>query len=199
MKTILLFLSLLFITNPKSYSQGCLTADIMFVVDWSGSEQGNETKIIDAITMFVDNLNISENQVRAGAIIFSDNPVGIVDITGDKEQLDMSLEWLSMTKADGNTVIKESIESAGIELNNKRNVPKIMIIISDGEINDMDNAVHTMDVMKSVISLSVFAVQIGGSTFGRDNLILLTGSPLAVEFSSPTNLVESLKRLNLCN
>ena len=199
MKALFLFLSLLFFFNQKSNSQGCLTADIMFVIDWSGSERGNETKIISSVTMFLDNLNISENQVRAGAIIFSDNPIGVVELTGDKEQLEMGLEWLSYTYADGNTYIKESIESAGTELYNKRNVPKIMIIISDGEISDIDNAVHTMDIMKSVISLSVFAIQIGGSTFGRDNLILLTGSPLTVEFSSPTNLVESLKRLNLCN
>lgn len=201
---ILLLITLLFV--PKNLTaQGCLTADIMILIDWSGSEQGNEERLALASAMFVSELPINDNQLRVGILTFSNNIKNVVELTGDKEKLLKGISILALTEASGGTDIAPAIIYAGHLLNNQRLVPKMIIIISDGEIHDVQNGVMQIEDLKTVIPLIVNAVKVGdGSSHGvdsqvlNDKLIRLIGNTGIIEFSLPTEIVQALKRLNLC-
>jgi uncharacterized protein with von Willebrand factor type A (vWA) domain len=183
--------------------QGCLTVDIMLLIDWSYSENGNEKLLTSAAMLFASGLNINNNQIRMGVMTFADEPVGLVGITGDKEKLKEEILNLSNTKCDGNTYLNNAILNASTQLNNGRKVLKIIIVISDGDVVDIDQASKNVELLKTIMPLQVFAIQIGGYDgsiiSNRSNLILLTGSPLMVEYSNPNGLLEALKKLDLCN
>ena len=199
-KRVLIIIFFLFLyTNIKSYSQGCLTVDMVILIDWSGSEEGNEIKLITAASMFVSNLTISEYQVRVGILTFSDVVTNRVNLTGNKDELLNNIIQLGQTKAEGSTYIEDATSLAMDQLINKRDVPKIMIIISDGDIYDIMSGVKIIQESKKYIPLSVYAVQIGGNEYDKVKLVLLTDNEQNVEYAAPFGLVEALKRLNLCN
>lgn len=194
------FLTLLFLLFASYQAKTqCLNADIMILIDWSGSEQGNETKLVTAAGLFVSEMDISEQQIRAGVMTFSYDPIGIVDLTSNKDYLLNGIGNLLLDNADGGTEIDNALKESGQILNNKRYVRKIIIIISDGDIDDIDEGIETARLLKNTLPLTIFAVQIGGTEKGYNNLIDLTGSKSNVEKTLPSQLLEALKRLSLCN
>lgn len=201
MKKFLITLCLLIATSfAEVKSQGCLTADMIILIDWSGSEMGNEKELATAARLFVSELPIDTLQLRIGAIIFADEPLDMIPLTGNKFRLLQNLDDLKSTDANGGTQITESIELAGDMLVNERKVSKIIVIISDGEIPDIEDAVESLNYMKETIPLSVYAVHIGAETEENiNNLILMTGNSLLVEYTTSHGLVEGLRRLSFCN
>ncbi len=199
-KLIFFILILLFGFIPlKAKSQNCLTADMMVLIDWSGSERYNEIQLATAAYMFASELPISEYQLRIGIMAFSDCVEDVVELTGNKEKLLNGISILSLTEASGGTYINKALDYSCSELNNKRNVPKIIVIISDGEIYDMEQSLSTLQIWKTTLPLSIYAIQIGGDKAGYKNLWSFTESNDKIEFSLPNNLVEALKKLNFCN
>lgn len=207
-KFLIIFFLFLFYNNVKA--QGCLNADVMILIDWSGSENGNEQQLALAATLFVSELPINELELRVGVLAFSNCITNVVNLTGDKEKLLEGIATLALTEASGGTYLKPSILYAGYLLNNQRQVPKIIIIISDGEIYDLEESIVEIEYFKSIIPLSIRAVQVGKGTEGYDqdinnykvnlqNLILLTGNYNYVEFSLPEEIVKTLKKLSFCN
>ncbi len=206
-------ITLLFV--PKNLTaQGCLTADVMILMDWSGSEHGNEQRLALAASMFVSELPIDDNQLRVGILAFSSSIKSVVDLTGNKEKLLNEIAALALTEASGGTYIEPAILYAGHLLNNKRQVPKIIIIISDGEIYDVNNGVIQIEYYKSIMPLFVHAVKVSDYDNYYEwysiedikereyslnkNLMFLVGKNGIVEFSLPTEIVQALKKLNLC-
>lgn len=199
MKKILLLFFILFASSQVK-SQGCLTADMIILIDWSGSEMGNEDELATAARLFASELPIDTLQLRIGAVIFADEPLDMIALTGNKFRLLQNIDDLRTTEANGGTQITESIELAGDMLVNERKVSKIIVIISDGEIPDIEDAVETLNYIKETIPLSVYAVHIGAETEENiNNLILMTGNSLLVEYATSHGLVEGLRRLSFCN
>jgi len=199
-KIIFLLTFFLMLYNSNSKAQNCLIADMMIIVDWSGSEQGHELEVATAAALFVDELPVDEDQLRIGIISFSNGVDDLYKITGDKKILMENLAYLSAIGASGGTLIEDALMVAGKELLNQRNVPKIILIISDGEIHDINDAVPTMYRLKTIMPLSVFAIQIGRDNIKGeiDYLIRLTGTPNNVEIAGPLEILEALKRLSIC-
>jgi uncharacterized protein with von Willebrand factor type A (vWA) domain len=199
MKAISILLFLL-MTSLSAKSQGCLTADIMILIDWSGSERGHETQITRAAALFASSLVISETQVRIGVITFSNYPVGVVNLTGNKDSLLNGIAMLSNTDAGGGTDLMPGLDGASKMLINKRKVAKILIIISDGMVDDLNESLWVKEQTMSKIPLAIYAVQVGDKlSVGMDNLIKLTGSKESIEVETSDGLVGALKRLDLCN
>lgn len=201
MKKILIFLvSLILLTNFHSKAQNCFNADMMILIDWSGSEKGNECALATAASLFVSELPVDENQLRVGVLTFNDYVIDEVPLTGDKNLLLSNIAGIALYGANGGTSIEDALIIAGASLNNERTVPKLIIIISDGEIYDINDAVIQTVALKQYLNLGIFAVQIGGTEDedGLKNLIRLTGSPNSVEQTLPVELLEALKRLNIC-
>ena len=184
--------------------QGCLTADVVLILDWSSSESGNEARLASAASEFISNLDISDVQLRVAVITFSNKTTVVSKLNGDKEDLMSKVSALRLFDAGGGTWITESVQASLVMLNNNRDVPKFVIIISDGIIPDAPVASIYLQEAKSKIPLQVFAVQIADPSAvdvddGFLTLSALTGDSKKVSSSSITGLFESLKKLSLCN
>ena len=200
----LLLIVMFLLMSQVSKSQGCLTADVVLILDWSSSESGNEEKLASAASEFVSVLDISDIQLRVAVITFCNKTTIVSKLNGDKEDLTTRVSALRLYATGGGTWITESIETSLAMLNNTRDVSKFIIIISDGAIPDASVATWYLQSAKSKMQLQVFAVQIADPNAvdiedGFYNLSMLTGDSKKVEVSTITGLVESLKRLSLCN
>lgn len=176
-----------------------MTADILILMDWSGSEAGNEELLAAAALQFIEGLDVSENQVRVGVTAFADGKLGVVRMTGDRALLASGVRNLATFSAMGGTWIVPAVESGKVELNDGRPVQKIVVIISDGDIYDRDVALAELDALRNFLGAVVFAVQVGGDQQGFVNLSLLTRDANRVEHTTADGLVEALKKLNICN
>jgi len=199
MSKLIFFILLLGFIPTKLKSQNCLTVDMMILIDWSGSERSNEEKLATAAYMFASELPISEYELRMGIMTFSECVQDVVELTGSKEKLLNGISALALAEASGGTFINKAINFSCYELNNKRQVPKVIVIVSDGEIYDLEESLATLQMWKTTLPLSIYAVQIGGEKAGYKNLTFFTGSADRIEISLPNNLVESLKKLSFCN
>jgi len=201
MKYIFIFILLLFAKMQTVKAQGCLTADVMILIDWSGSESDNELKLATAAYSFVSELPVSDYQMRVGVMTFSYKILNVIDLTGNKEELLNGITALSLTHAGGGTWINDAMTNSLNILDNKRKVLKIVIVISDGEIWDLKDAEQTIEAFRQKTPINIFAVYIGDSIdgVGMQNLKELTGDEKHVEIALPSSLVEALKKLNLCN
>jgi len=196
----ILIIGFLFLTSLKTEGQSCLSADMMILIDWSGSEVGHEKELTNAALKFISDLPIRNDLLRIGVLTFNDQNIDMVDLTGDKDKLIYGINELSTTSANGNTFISSAIEVASNDLNNGRNVRKIIIIISDGEIYDIPIAKDNLNQAKDIMALSVFAVLVGeGLDINTTNLLLLVDNINNIEMVIPSNLVNGLKKLSICN
>ncbi len=202
MKKTLIFLLVIYLVlcGLHTKAQNCIKADLMILIDWSGSERGHELELATAASLFVSELPVSEDQLRIGLITFSDGIDDIVPLTGDKEILMDDIASTATIEASGLTYMQQALNLAGGYLINQRNVPKIIIIISDGEIYDIEKSSLEMTMIKSMMLVNVFAVQIGkhGKEEQFEKLVLLTGNPHNVEIALPLEILKALKKLNIC-
>jgi uncharacterized protein YegL len=203
--TLLLFF-VFFYFGAKSQ---CLQANMSILLDWSGSEYGNEKEIVKASLNFIESLPISENGVRMSIKTFSFisfydlyNYQNIVDMTYDRDELNSGVLSLLCYPPTGGTVLSGAMNSAIYDFkSNYRGyyIPNIIIIISDGDIYDVQESYDIIKTYKEQSILNVFAIQIGGDKEGFVNLTQLTGSANNVEVSTTDKLIEAFKKLNLCN
>jgi len=188
----------LFTTNITKAQ--CLQANIVLLIDWSGSEAGNEAYLAHSALLFMEKLPIKEHAVQLSIITFSNDGTLVVPITYDKERLTNSILSLVLTRANGGTNIGGATKLALDELTaNERGVRNLIIIISDGEIDDYALAMEYIKTAEKIITLNIFAVQIGGDEEGAYILLQLTGDVKNIVASTSRDLVEALLRLDLCN
>ena len=176
-----------FFTHICVYSQ-CLEADIIILVDFSGSEEGNEKHLTQAVREFTQTL--PSETVQIGIIGFANSYTIWCPLGGD---LNKALNVMAQTKADGGTYITSALDAVYRQLDNERQVPKICILISDGEISDMNYGMAYLKTMKEGLPLVVYAVQIGGTIAGYGLLLILTPN-----VTMSKDLAQALKALDLC-
>jgi len=147
MKTFILFL-LLFHVQPKDY--GCLEMDIVILCDLSGSVEGNEPFILEAVTGLVNKTDVQEDGVRIGVIGFSDYPFTIAALSGDKKELLQVInefEWTSRT----NTYMAQALQVCYIDLfKDRQYAHKMIIIISDGLPGDRELTLSTVKQLNEI-------------------------------------------------
>lgn len=81
-----------------------------------------------------------------------------------------------------------------------RNVLKVIIIVSDGEIDDLNNATAKVKTMYSNIHLVVYGIRIGDKDVdeGVKKLNQLTGNSNFVFVTDESEILETFKKLDLC-
>ena len=197
MKYLFLLISI-FISN-EIRSQ-CLQANIVLLVDWSGSEVGNEPYLANSIQLFIDKLPISEYAVNISIVTFDNNGFMVEEMTYDKDMLSFKTKLLASKMAAGGTYISNAMKMALNELIlNDRGVRNLIIIISDGDIEDYQLGVHSISTAMDKIPLGVFAVQIGGDENGAYKLLQLTGDEDNIVGATSLSIVEALMGLDMCN
>lgn len=134
-----LILVLFFSLYNSIFSQ-CLKADIIFMLDWSGSEEENGGYVTGAAIDFVNSLNLGPSAIKVGIIPFESSPMSdyCVPLTSEKEIVINVLLNLSTTIPSGSTgylssmyLAQEFFENSEIVRGEK--AIRILILISDGE------------------------------------------------------------------
>lgn len=153
MSKILLFIFFLFGNN--SYTQ-CLKADIVLMVDWSGSEVGNTAFIGNAVTDFTRSLNLGPSSIKLGIVPFDSNPIlkWCVSLTSDKQILLSVSEQMWSVRPGGLTDYTGSLRLSDAlfkksALDRGEEVVKILIIVSDGIENEEYSEIISSELKKN--------------------------------------------------
>ncbi len=192
-------LSLVLVLLSLSSRSQCLQASVALTIDYSGSEDGNEPLLVGAAYEFVESLPISESEIRLSIITFNNWPYLWSTMTGSRDTLISALGRLSQFGSYGDTRLYGGLSDASMEFaRDTREVIKILIIISDGEISDMTASIELLQEIKDTWATTVYAIQIGGGIEGYANLKRLAGDDGRVMISTARDLAQALKSLSLC-
>ncbi len=200
-----LVLALLFL--PIQMLSQCLKADIVFALDWSGSEDGNGRYITEAAIDFISSLNLGPSSVKVGIIPFNDFPIKqwCVPLTENKEILIGALSGLGLTSPDGGTEYESSILLAekfyqSSQILRDEEVIKILIIISDGEEIGFEESEVISQILKSN-GCAIWCIGTGTdplSIKAKNHLIEISSGPEFFFEETYFLIKEELMRLDLC-
>jgi len=137
----------------------CLKADIIFILDWSGSEDSNQVYIPSAALAFMNDLNLGLSSVKMGVIPFNEAPVvsHCLRPSFDKALIQDALVSLMGMEPNGGTTFTESfiLADSYFDISEKERgepVMRIVIFISDGDENhifDRELSVIASDILKN--------------------------------------------------
>lgn len=130
---------LLLIFSLPSFSQ-CLKADIVLLIDWSGSEKENSRFISKSISDFTESLTLGPSSMKLGIIPFNSDPIlkWCVNISYDKDIISSVSDQMVNSYPSGATDYQSSFRLADAlfkksSVDRGENVVRIIILISDGE------------------------------------------------------------------
>jgi Mg-chelatase subunit ChlD len=172
-----IIIMLLVHSRGAAQSKGCLKADVIVLVDVSGSIDGYEDQIHLALVGFVDGLDISEEGIRAGIIAFADNATTLCPLTGDHDTFDDTFK--RVRSDNGSTNMKEGV-IAVLDEYSQRGRPdavKVVIVISDGATQFQAETLRLLEslsliqalvcsvLIKNTVSDVEFMKQVGGNCY----------------------------------
>lgn len=197
---LIVYLCIISLIPNITQAQGCLQADVALLIDWSGSEAGNESLLIEAAQAFIDKLSLGEDEVKVTLLTFNAWAHTWCSLTSDRVKLQKGLDKMKETSPIGGTYLHDPLMFVKAEFSkDKRNVTRIIIIVSDGEIFDIDTAIEILTDIRETFPTVVYCIQIGGTQKDLYNLFRLSGSIENVGVSSAKELANDLKSLSLCN
>lgn len=175
--------------------RGCLKADVVVLVDISGSIDGHEDQIHAALVSFIDDLDISEDGIHAAIIAFSDRAITLCKLTGDHDQFD---DTFKQVKSDnGGTNMKAGVEQV-LEEFARRGRPdaiKVAVVISDGATMYKEETLQVVGSM-SLIQALVCSVLIQNG-YSQPEFMKKVGGNCYLE-TDYRQLYKELERLDFC-
>ena len=175
---------------------GCLEkADVMLVLDRSGSVGGDMSTLKNAAKAFVDALSPSADGVHIGMVSFSDSASLDVHLTSDGQSVKNAIDALS---AGGFTNLSGGIGTADAELDNPGDghdradgeSPDFMVIITDGAPNRGGGELGAKSASDSAKAdgIEIFAVGVGitasAANFLKDSIV---SSPALTHYFDAAN------------
>lgn len=194
-------------------SAQCLKADIIFLLDWSGSEDSNRVYIPIAAYDFAKTLNVAPSAVKIGVIPFNRAPIPerCLVPSGDKELIsDLLLSMITMWP-DGGTNISSSMALAHVyfeasEQDRGEPVMRLLFLISDGneEIMAREHTLALAARMKSE-GVLIWCISTPGAFLmpedkEREHLKAISSGAVMGYYVEEyyDNIREELMRLELC-
>lgn len=211
-----IFLAFVLLSSNLTGAQ-CLVADIVFVLDWSGSQEGKERYMVSAVYDFVQDLSFGPTTIKAGIVVFTGECVYdySTPITSDKESFLFMLDELSRVKAVGGTNISSGLylarsylEKSYVERRDKDGglePIQLVVLISDGDEGENNysksKTVATLiklDPLCRIYSLYSRPDYIYGLSGPHDHMYDLSSGSEYFSRADYTGLKEELERMNLC-
>lgn len=203
MRKIILLIFLFFSMGLRSQ---CLKADIIIMMDWSGSESDNGQYITSAANDFIYSLDMGPSSVKVGVIPFDWLPKipWCVPLTWDKSVLSSVVNNLGSTFPSGITGYEESLYLARQFFKKSQEergeeVIKIIILISDGEETEISTN-GAVSLLKSENCL-IWCIGTSSSKVsdeGRSRLLFISSGPEFYSEQTYYTLRDELLRLNIC-
>lgn len=198
MKKLFLSACILFAAFAASFCQSsCLQVDIMLVGDYSGSVDGHQEYVANAMWAFVDRFGLSEASVKIGIITFNSEVTLHTGLTTNKAKLQNIIVGLSTTVPSGTTNLKDALYESVNQLQYGRKVPKLLVIISDGVPDDREETAQLAGEVQKLIGATVCGIYVsapGGEPGWLKNIC----SDGCYSETSYETLAEELKKLDIC-
>ena len=191
----MMFLSIILLFT----THGCLKLDIILVADLSGSVYRYEYFVADAFDAFIDRFELSETGVKVGVIVFNDSPALLTGLTADKIKIRRAINIIRDATGTGSTNMTDTFYAVTNELvlNGRKDVKKVIIIVSDGIPNRRNTTLKTVMQLRIMYDLTVCGVWIGGPDRGQEFMQNIS-SEYCYAASDYKGLVKQLKRLDIC-
>lgn len=183
------------ISTYKLTNRGCLKADVIVLVDISGSIDGYEDQVELALIGFVDGLDISDEGIHAGIIAFSSQGQTLCKLTGNHDEFDDTFK--RVRSDNGNTLMKEGVVAVMDEYSKRgrEDAVKVVIVISDGAAQDQPEALQLLESF-SLINALVCSVLIKNTVSDSDFMKKVGGNCyLETDYG---HLYKELERLDFC-
>jgi len=210
MKNVMLFFCLLKVLATSSFAsessslRGCLEADIIFLLDYSGSVEGYEEFITSALKSFILSTEVSTDGVHVGYIVFSSNLRQIVPLVDDETELISFMSILENMQASGGTSLEPALIQAkeffftNTEKRGKL-VQQIIVCVSDGQFGDMQESITNAKSLHKK-DVKIFCIQTA-SEYPQSGMGIL--KQIATDenyyfYSDYVSLNETIKRLDIC-
>ncbi|XP_033854792.3 collagen alpha-6(VI) chain-like [Acipenser ruthenus] len=166
------------ICNPQKECQRIEVADIMFVVDSSGSiNEDNFKSMKEFIIALVNHSEIGKDKVRIGAIQYSDKPLKVFDLNEHFNKLKLHQAINAMKLIKSTTATAEALNFSKEHLGElyggrkEKGVPQILITITDGVSDDKDSLNETANYIRNA-GIATYAV---GIKDAKENELLTIG------------------------
>lgn len=167
----------------------------MLVADLSGSVQGKEPFIVDALNAFIDRFTLSENDVKIGIVTFNDRAYMMSGLSSDKNYLHDVAN--SITQSGGMTNMTDALFVSANELmeHGRIGTYKLIIMISDGE-NNRGDCVQAADGIKQLNGIGICSIVI--KTSETNTRLMSEISSGCYEEAGYENLLTVLKKMDIC-
>lgn len=202
MRSIILIICVFFFSSfslNEKKDVGCLELDILLIADLSGSVDGHELFIRDALKAFVERFELSENGIKIGYIKFSGYAELENRLTVDKDDLLRSINRIDSSSTGSSTNLTHAFHLTMNEFmsNGRPNVGKIVILISDGDPDSEESAMESATLLKTMPGTSICGVFVAASGGKKEFMKELSSSFCYVE-SNFENLIVELKKMDIC-
>lgn len=201
-------------------SSGCLEADILIVVDWSGSTQSEHSSMVGAIYAYSRSFVLTDNGIKIGIVSFGDNSTIVSPITADTDVLDQGMMTLLADNANHGTVADDvpalihTLMLQSMKERGRMPLRRFVIFISDGDIHNRREIRTELVRASTSLEIMTFAIWLGESSEDSNNIpyvepredvemsgrdfMKLIASPGCFLQSDYSSLRDFLIRLNLC-
>ncbi|MDH5442130.1 MAG: VWA domain-containing protein [Candidatus Nomurabacteria bacterium] len=206
MKNLIVCLVLSAVVYFQAKAQDCISADIVMLVDWSGSLEGYEGAQMDACKEFVSKFDLKKERVRFALVSFYNFGEETINhkLSSDKKSLLSKFESMKSLSAGGSSYMEGGISLSRVIFqrgNETRtdNYQKIIIIISDGDLNDSVETYVELLSMTNQYAVRVISLYMGN--YNNDSSVEFMKSiatPGNYFQTSYKELAEFLKDLDLC-
>lgn len=199
--TLLLFVGMMshmrLVENTPS-NVNCLQMDIMIVGDFSASIHGHERFVNESFIAFANQFDLSENGIKIGIVAFNSDAVLVSPLTSKKDTLLNGINrWMDNIQI-GSTNMHEGMRLAMHQFATNGQIlhRKMIIIISDGLPNSVDNVLNYAEAIKNS-NIDICSVLIIAKNNNPEFMKKISTNYCYVE-SSYENLIYELKKLDIC-
>ncbi|XP_043922666.1 collagen alpha-6(VI) chain-like [Protopterus annectens] len=168
------------ICNPAEACKISEVADVVFVIDSSGSISQNDFEIMkDFMNSLVNKSHVSKDGVQIGVLTYSDEPHIEFDLNKHSTQSNVTDAIKKINLRGGNTYTAKALKdsknmfSANQGGRKAQGVPQILIVVTDGESHDRENLNSSAKEIRNE-GISVYAVGIKGAK--KEELLDIGGS-----------------------
>ncbi len=191
----ILFLSILLLFTPYKDKYSCLELDIVVLVDISGSLQGYELYVHNALNSLIDGLKTSEDGIRMGIAVFGSRGEILSSLSGDKEIIKSQISHIFATGGSTNMTDGLYVTLNEFINNGRQGVKKLIVVISDGDVDSVQGTTLAAQQLKlaniSICSVLIVAKRINAQLM-KD---ISNGCYLESDYE---NLPKEIEKLDIC-
>ncbi len=200
MKTLLAITLLVLCSFQSEHKAGCAKIDIILIADMSGSINGQQQYVHDALYQFADRFELEENGIRMSLIKFNDDATVLYPLGNDKAELMQAIETIKTTYPEGTTKMTTAFIATMNEFIKRggRDDPlRVVILISDGAPTDDEQSKQMAKDLRETFNSLIFGILV--SSYEQDEQFMREVSSLNCYLETGYgSLANELKKLDIC-